>query len=142
MCIQIVHNLQSIYFKDVVVAFLRFAFELSCIDRVVVVVKYGSFGFAISMNSGQPGRGEERIALDEDNVINAVRGDAVGATRREETEDAGSDSRWTFAEYRRECGGMTNVRCLSAMAVHGEEFMLYDLISFQRNAAIGAWKRL
>lgn len=66
---------------------------------------------------------------------NGVCRNAVGAPRREESEDIGSDPRWTISEYCQESGGMTNVGRFSALAVDSNNLVMNDRNGFWRDAA-------
>lgn len=85
--------------------------------------------------------GGERVQASEIGAFNSLRGDAIGATRQKEAEGAGPNPGWTLLGYRQECGGMVDVGRFSAAAVDGKKLPMYDRNNFQRDTAIGAWKR-
>lgn len=88
----------------------------------------------------RPVAGMKDFIRREKGAVNALREDAIGATRRKEAKDTGPDLRCTVSEYLSERGVMINVMCFSAMAVNGKNLVMYSRNSFQRDTALGAWK--
>lgn len=129
--------------KYTAVAFLQLLFlDYLLLFLCVVVFEHKSFGNALSAGSRQFGRTDEVAGgmLDED-VGNAGRAKEVGTVRREVEVETGPDSRWTLSEYCRESGRMVDAGRFSAMAVVGENLLVYNRNSFQRDTVVGAWKR-
>lgn len=48
---------------------------------------------------------------------------------------------WTAEEYCRECAGLMNVKCFNAMVVDCQNLVMYLRTRFERDTALGAWKR-
>lgn len=74
-------------------------------------------------------------------VLYSVRGDAAGATRREESKNIGSNYLWTVLEYCRECEGKIDAGHFSVMVVNGKNIVSYDRNNFQCATVLSAWKR-
>lgn len=60
---------------------------------------------------------------------------------RKEADVSSSEPRLTVAEYCRDCGVRSDVRCFVAMDVDGDSLVMYDKNSFQRDTSLRAWKR-
>lgn len=48
---------------------------------------------------------------------------------------------WRLEEYRRECTDLRDVKHFDAIAVDAENPVIYDRSHFERDTALGAWKR-
>lgn len=48
---------------------------------------------------------------------------------------------WTLDEYGRECAGLMNVKIFDAMAVDGENLVIYDKSRFERDSTLNTWKK-
>lgn len=92
-------------------------------------------------NNGKGDRDEESTTSLIGGVTNVLREEVIELTHREEVGDAGSDLRWTLAEYRQECRGLMDVGCFSAMAVDRGNLVMYDRNNFQWDTALSDWKR-
>lgn len=104
----------------------------------IVIVNHEFFGNTLSANNEQTCPSDEGTASSKNEATIAVRGDTVGATRREEEENVGLPPRRTLLEYCRECEEMINVGRFSAMAVDGKNLVMYDRNNLQRDTALGA----
>lgn len=74
-------------------------------------------------------------------------GDNILATAREEADtrdtrmDLGLLPNWTLDEYHRVCASMMGMKRFAAMAVAGKNLVIYDSNRFERDTALGMWKR-
>lgn len=74
-------------------------------------------------------------------VTNVGRKKVAGATRWENVDGTGSDPCWTLARYCLKCGRKMNVRRLCAMAVDGNNLVMYDQNNFRCDTALCAWNQ-
>lgn len=64
-----------------------------------------------------------------------------GASIRDTPMNLGVVLQWTLGKYRRGCAGLVIVKRFDATAAIGKNLVVYDRHRFERDMALGAWKR-
>lgn len=113
----------------------NYLFVLSSSHRLccvfVFVIQYEFvFGIVMCANIGSSERGDEKLHALENGAINASRGDAIGATRREAADVSGPSHRRSLSKIRRECRCMLDVGRFRAMVVDGNSLVIYELNNY------------